>query len=97
MQPKGYTLIRCGLTFNVFRVLIFLDGDKSPAAILAFPQITFFFRVANPAGNIKLYLKTGFVTAMWTKFGRHGFSPFSPVIMPGEQHGRLPGVLNSKC
>jgi len=85
------------LIFNIFRALILLDGDKSPAAILAFPQITFFFCVANPAGNIELYLKTGFVTAMWTKLGRHGFPPFSPVKMPGEQHGRSPGILNSKC
>ena len=75
MQPKGYALIRWGLTFIIFHALIFLDRDETPATNLAFTQISFFFFVTNATGNIELYLKTGFLAAMWTKLGRHGFTP----------------------
>ena len=68
--------MRCRLLYNVFHALIILDCDKSPTAIPAFPQITFFFCIANSTDDIEFYLKTGFVAAMWTKLGRHYFLPF---------------------
>jgi len=80
MQPKGYTLIRCGLIFNIFRAFIFLDGDKTPAAYLAFTQITFFFFITNPTGYIEFYLKTGSLAAMWAKLGWHAITPYSPIL-----------------
>ncbi len=60
--------------------LIFLDDDKSPTAVLAFPQIRFFFFVTNPTRNIKCYLKTGSLTAMRAKLGWHGFTPHSLIL-----------------
>jgi len=80
MQPKGYILIRCGLIFNTLHALIFLDGDKSPATVLAFTQITLFFFITNSARNIKRYLKTGSFAAMWTKLGWHAITPYSPIL-----------------
>jgi hypothetical protein len=63
------------MTRSVLDAFIFLDGDKSPATILTFTQITFFFFVTNPTENIELYPKTGSFTAVWTKFSRHVFTP----------------------
>lgn len=80
MQPKGYTLIRCGLTFLICHALIFLDGDKTPTTYLAFTQIRFFFFVTNPTRNIECYLKTGSLPAMRAKLGWHGFTPHSPIL-----------------
>ena len=80
MRPKGYTLIRCGLTFIILHAFIFLNGDKPPATVLALAQITLFFNITNPARNIKRYLKTGALTAMRAKFGWHAFTPYSPIL-----------------
>ena len=80
VEPKGYTLIGWGLNFFILHALIFLDGDKTPAAVLAFPQISFFFLVTNPTRNIESYLKTGSLTAMRAKLGWHGFTPHSPIL-----------------
>jgi len=80
MKQKGYILVRCGLTFNILHALIFLDGDESPATVLALAQITLFFNITNPARNIKRYLKTGSFAAMWTKLGWHAFTPYSPIL-----------------
>ena len=80
MEPKGYTLIGWGLNFFILHALIFLDGDKTPAAVLAFPQISFFFLVTNPTRNIKCYLKTGSLTAMRAKLGWHEITPYSSLL-----------------
>jgi len=80
MRPKGYSLFRSGLIFYIFRALILLDGDKSPATVLAFTQITFFFCVSNSAGNIEFYLKTGSLAAMRAKLCRHAITPYSPIL-----------------
>ena len=80
MQPKGYTLIRCGLAFLICHALIFLDGDKTPTTHLAFTQISFFFFVTDPTRNIKSYLKTGSLTAMRTKLGWHEITPHSLIL-----------------
>ena len=80
MRPKGYTLIRSGLIFYIFRALILLDGNKSPATVLAFTQITIFFCVSNSAGNIEFYLKTGTLAAMRAKLCRHAITPHSPIL-----------------
>ena len=80
MRPKGYSLFRCGLIFYIFYALILLDGDKSPAAVLAFTQITFFFCVSNSASNIEFYLETGSLAAMRAKLGWHAITPHSPIL-----------------
>ena len=88
MGSKDYTLIEADLICLIFRSFIILDGDKSPATILAFPQVALFFGVTNTAGDIEFNQKASFVTAMWTKLGRH---ELSPAKMPGERQNRSPG------
>ena len=80
MAPKGYTLIGWGFNFFILHALIFLDGDKTPATYLAFPQIRFFFLVTNPTRNIECYLKTGALPAMRAKLGWHAITPHSPIL-----------------
>ena len=60
--------------------LVFLNGDKTTAAVLALPQVPFFFLISNSARNIESYLKTGALTAMRTKLVRHGITPRSPTL-----------------
>jgi hypothetical protein len=55
---------------------IFLDDNKPAAAILAGPQIPFFFFGANSAKDIKIYLKPASFSAMGTKFSWHLSPPF---------------------
>jgi len=50
---------------------IFLDDNKPASAILAGPQIPFFFLVSNSAKDIKIDLKTVTFTTMRTKFIWH--------------------------
>jgi hypothetical protein len=57
-----------------------LDGDKSPATVLALAQISFFFFFSNSARNIKPNLKAGAFTAMRAKFGWHAITPHSPIL-----------------
>jgi len=80
MQPKGYSLLLCSLIFYIFRALILLDGDKSPATVLALAQISFFFFFSNSARNIKRNLKAGALTAMRAKLGWHAITPYSPIL-----------------
>ena len=72
--------MRYGLIFNIPHALIFLNGDKSSATILAFTQITFFFFSTNLTGNIKFYLKTSSFAAMRAKLGWHEITPCSPIL-----------------
>ena len=78
--PKGYTLIRFGLIFKIPHALVFLDRDKPAATFLAQTQITFLFGVTNPARYVKLYLKTGALAAVWTKFDWHAITPHIPIL-----------------
>jgi hypothetical protein len=48
-----------------------LNGDKPPAAILAGPEIAFFFLITNPADDIEIHLKAVAFTAVGAKFCRH--------------------------
>ena len=80
MRPKGYSLFRHGLIFYIFRALILLDSDKSPAAVLAFTQITSFFFISNSTRNVERYLKTSALTAMRAKLGWHAITPYSPIL-----------------
>ena len=93
MQPKGYTLIRCGFTFLICHALIFLDGDKMPTTYLAFTQISFFFIITNPARHIKRYLETGSLAAMRAKFGWHAITPYSPILKSTDHEDKEVYVL----
>jgi hypothetical protein len=48
-----------------------LDGNETPAAILAGPQITLFLFIADSANNIEIYLETVLFAAVGTKFRSH--------------------------
>ena len=95
MRQEGYTLIRGGLICYIFGTLVLLDGDKSLAAILAFPQITGFFCLTNTAGNIKCYFKTGSIAAMGTKPGWHPITSITVYLAQRPCRNRFPRVLEN--
>ena len=79
-DDESNTKFKLLVFFCILRAFIFLESDKSPAAVLAFTQITFFFCVSNSAGNIEFYLKTGSLAAMRAKLCRHAITPYSPIL-----------------
>ena len=50
---------------------IFLDSNKSPAAVPASSQIAFFLFAADPAEDIEMYLKAVSFTTVRTEFCWH--------------------------
>ena len=61
-----------GLHFIIYRhPFIFLDGNEPTAAVLAGPQVAFFFFAANPADNIEIYLEAISFTTVRAEFCRH--------------------------
>jgi hypothetical protein len=82
-DDESNTKFKLLVFFCILRAFIFLESDKSPAAVLAFAQITFVFFITNPARNIKPHLKSGPITAMRTKFSWHASTPFSIQMLNG--------------